>query len=140
VNYLLDTNAVSEWMSPRPDVGVVQWFDEVDEDRTHLSVLTLGELRKGVARLAGGRKRDRLDQWLRGDLPDRFAGRVLPVDSAVADEWGRLTAAAEDAARTVAAVDALIAATAKVYGLQVVTRNVAHFRHTGVEVVSPWLS
>jgi toxin FitB len=138
MSFLLDTNAISEWIKPRPDPGIVAWLDEVDEDRTHLSVITLGELRKGVDRLPRGRRRDRLDRWLTGDLPDRFRGRLLPVDAVVADEWGRLLARAERAGSAVGGSDALIAATAKVHGLQVVTRNVRHFRATGVDVISPW--
>jgi len=140
MSYLLDTNAVSEWVRPRPDPGIVRWLDEVDEDRTYLSVITLGELRKGVDRLADGRRRGRLDQWLTIELPDRFAGRLLSVDAAVAGRWGRLLARAEHTGRAVAAVDALIAATADVHSLKVVTRNVGHFRDAGVEVVSPWLN
>ena len=140
MSYLLDTNAVSEWVKPRPDPGIAAWLDEVDEDRTYLSVITLGELRKGVDRLADGRRRDRLDRWLTGDLPDRFSGRLLPVDAVVADEWGQLLARAECAGSAVGSPDALIAATAKVHGLQVVTRNVRDFRATGVDVISPWQS
>jgi predicted nucleic acid-binding protein len=138
VSYLLDTNAVSEWTKPRPDPGLVQWFDEVDEDRTYLSVITLGELRRGVDRLADGRRRDRLDKWLTNDLPDRFSDRVLLVDAPVADEWGRLLARAETEGRPVAGIDGLIAATAKVHDLQVVTRNVTHFQSTDVTVICPW--
>jgi len=138
VSYLLDTNAVSEWFKPRPDPGVVAWLDQVDEDRTYLSVITLGELRKGVDRLAGGRRRDRLDRWLTGELPERFGGRLLPVDAVVADEWGRLLAGTGNAGSAVDDADALIAATAKVHGLQVVTRNVHHFAAAGVDVISPW--
>ena len=140
MSYLLDTDAVSEWVRPLPDPGIVRWLDEVDEDRTYLSVITLGELRKGVDRLADGRRRHRLERWLTTDLLDRFGGRLLPVDAAIADEWGRVLAAAENAGRAVAAIDALIAATAKVHGLQVVTRNAGHFRDTGVEVLSPWVT
>jgi|SRR5579872_6144112 len=138
MSYLLDTNAVSEWFKPRPDPGVVRWLDEVDEDRTYLSVITLGELRKGVDRLADGRRRDRLDRWLAGELPERFGGRLLSADAVVADEWGRLLASAESAGSAVDHAGALIAATARVHGLQVVTRNVRHFAATGVGVISPW--
>jgi toxin FitB len=79
-----------------------------------------------------------LDNWLTTDLRDRFGDRLLPVDTVVADEWGRLLAQAENAGNRIGGIDALIAATAKVHGLQVVTRNVAHFSHTGVDVISPW--
>jgi toxin FitB len=138
VKFLLDTNAVSEWVKLRPDPGIVQWFDEVDEDRTFLSVITLGELRRGVDRLANGRRRDRLERWLTGDLLDRFSDRVLPVDAPVADEWGRLLARAESAGTAIAGIDGLVAATAKVHNLQVVTCNVRHFRLAGVVVICPW--
>ena len=140
MSYLLDTNAISEWVKPRPDPGIARWLDEVDEDRTYLSVITLGELRKGVDRLADGKRRDRLDDWLTNDLPDRFGDRVLPVDNPIADECGRLLASAETAGTTIGGIDGLIAATAKVHDLQVVTRNVAHFRHTGADIICPWQS
>ena len=138
MRYLLDTNAISEWVKPRPDPGIVRWLDEVDEDRTYLSVIALGGLRQGVDRLAAGRRRNRLEQWLTGEHPDRFGERILPVDAAVADEWGRLLAQAENAGAGVGGMDALISATAKVHGPQAVARGVAHFQHTGVDVISPW--
>jgi toxin FitB len=138
MSYLLDTNAISEWVKPRPDPGIAGWLDEVDEDRTYLSVITLGELRKGIDRLAQGRRRDRLDRWLARELPDRFGERILPVDAVVADEWGRLLARAENSGTAVGGIDALISATAKVHSLQVVTPNVARFQHTGVDVICPW--
>jgi predicted nucleic acid-binding protein len=138
MSYLLDTNAISEWVKPQPDPGIIRWFDEVDEDRTYLSVITLGELRKGIERLARGRRRDRLEQWLTSELPDRFGERMLPFDVAVADEWGRVLAHAEQAGTAVGGIDALIAATGRVHGLQVVTRNVARFRYLGVAAISPW--
>lgn len=138
MSFLLDTTAVSEWVKPRPDKGLVRWLDEVDEDRTYLSVLTLGELRKGVERLAPGVKQERLRRWLGVDLVDRFDGRLLPVDELVADAWGALLARGELAGQVVPAVDGLIAATAQVNGLEVVTRNVAHFVSAGVRAICPW--
>ena len=138
MSYLLDTNAISEWVKPRPNPGIILWLDEVDEDRTYLSVITLGELRKGIDRLPGGRRRDRLDQWLDGELRDRFGDRVLPVDVAVANTWGQLLARAENAGTALGGIDALIAATAIVHDLQVVTRNVGHFQPAGVDVICPW--
>src|ERR1700730_7666880 len=120
MTYLLDTNAISEWVKPRPDPGIVRWLDEVDEDRTYLSVITIGEIRKGLQRLAHGRRRDRLDPWLSHELPWPFGARMLPVDAEVADEWGRLLARAEDAGTSVGGIDGLIAATAKVHQLNAV--------------------
>ncbi|HEY3263437.1 MAG TPA: type II toxin-antitoxin system VapC family toxin [Pseudonocardiaceae bacterium] len=138
MTYLLDTNAISEWVKPRPDPGIVRWLDEVDEDRTYLSVLTIGELRKGIDRLPHGRRHDQLDRWVTTDLPARFGDRMLPVDVTVADEWGRLLAHAEMAGTPIGGVDGLIAATAKVHRLAVVTRDVGHLQHSGVELISPW--
>lgn len=138
MTYLLDTAAVSEWVRPRPDPGVVGWLDEVDEDRTYLSVITIGELRRGVERLPPGRRRDRLATWLDDALVDRFAGRLLPVGREVAETWGRLTAALGKRGRSVGTADTLIAATAEAHQLRVVTRNVSDFEPTGVPVVNPW--
>lgn len=139
MTFLLDTNVVSEWVKPKPDPIVVSWLAEVDEDRVFISVVTLAELRNGVASLATGRWRDRLDAWLSHDLPTRFEGRVLPVDAAIADGWGRITAATKAAGRPIHAMDAFIAATAHVHQLTLVTRNVSDFQSAGTSVFCPWL-
>lgn len=138
MNYLLDTTVVWEWIKPRPDDGVVRWLHEIDEDRTYLSVLTIGEVSTGVERLAEGSRRNRLRRWLAEDLPERFTERLLPVDVAVADRWGRVLASCDVAGTPVGGTDALIAVTGLVHRLCVVTRNIAHFQPTGVDVVSPW--
>lgn len=138
MTYLLDTAMVSEWTKSRPDPGVVRWLDEVDEDRTYLSVVTIAELRHGVERLTAGRRRVALESWLDGELPDRFDGRLLPVEWDVANAWGRLVARLAHRGRPVDAMDALIAATAECHELEVVTRNVSDFEPTGVPVVNPW--
>lgn len=138
--FLLDTNVVSEWVKPSPDVGVVEWLADADEDRTFLSVVTLAELRRGIERLAGGRRRDRLDDWLRNDLPMRFERRILPIDADVADAWGDVVARRETAGRPIGVMDAFIAATAIVHGLAVVTRNTTDFDATVAEIVNPWSS
>jgi toxin FitB len=88
VNFLLDTNVVSEWAKPRPNPDVVRWLADVDEDRVFLSVVTLAELRYGVEKLPAGARRTRLDAWLRGELRERFEGRILAVDEAVAEQMG----------------------------------------------------
>jgi predicted nucleic acid-binding protein len=138
MSYLLDTATVSEWTKPRPDPGVVRWLDEVDEDRTYLSVVTVAELRRGTERLATGRRRAALESWLDGELLNRFEDRLLPVERDIAHAWGRLAARLERRGRKAGAMDMMIAATAECRDLQVVTRNVADFEPTGVGVVNPW--
>ena len=138
MSYLLDTNVVSEWTKVRPHAGVVSWLHEVDEDRVFLSVITLAELRYGVDRLPTGTRRGILDAWLANELPLRFESRILPIDSAVADASGRLTAQAEARGRTLSAMDALIAGTAVVHGLTVVTRDTGDFEIAVKSVLNPW--
>lgn len=138
MSFLVDTNVVSEWVRPRPDAGVVGWLAEADEDRVFISIVTLAELRYGIDRMATGQRRRRLDAWLSNELPLRFEGRVLPVDAAIADAWGRLTALREASGRPLAAMDAFIAATVEVHGLTLVTRNVSDFDRTVRAVVNPW--
>src|SRR5580693_4652155 len=99
MNFLLDTNAVSEWVKPRPNPGVIRWMESADEDRVFLSVISLAELRYGAERMAAGARRHRIEEWLRDDLPIRFEGRILPVDHHVAEVWGRTVARAESAGR-----------------------------------------
>lgn len=114
------------------------WLDEQPEEMLYLSVLTLGEIRKGIARLPDGTKRRRLAQWLEHDLRERFAGRILPVDEDAADLWGRLQAAAEGRGWPFPTLDCQIAATAMVHGLTLVTRNTNDFDITGLELFDPW--
>lgn len=139
MSFLLDTNVVSEWVRPRPDPGVVAWLAEVDEDRVFVSVVTLAELRYGVERMAEGRRRRRIDAWLRQELPLRFEGRVLGIDEAVAEAWGRAVARREAMGLPIGAMDAFIAAIAEVHDLVVVTRNEADFRSAAKSVVNPWM-
>ena len=138
MNFLLDTNVVSESTKPRPNPGVVAWMAAVDEDSVFLSVITLTELRYGVERLAQGRRRKQLDRWLEQDLPLRFEGRILPIDALVADTCGRLVARTESQGRPIEARDAFIAATAQVHQLTLVTRNVSHFETTVKSILTPW--
>jgi toxin FitB len=138
LNYLLDTNLISEWIKPEPNSGVVTWMSEVDEDRLFISVVTLAELRRGIDRLAAGRRRDRLDSWLQHDLPDRFGERVLPINIDVADKWGRIVTKCEELGRPIGVMDAFIAATASAHELAVVTRNESDFESAVASVVNPW--
>ena len=93
MNFLLDTNIVSEWTRPRPDPGVVTWLAEADEDRVFISVVTLAELRHGIERMPDGARRARLDAWLSEQMKPRFEARILPVDEATAEIWGRVMGA-----------------------------------------------
>ncbi len=138
MTFLLDTNVISEWTRPVPDPGVVQWLSKVNEDDTHLSVVTLAEVRRGIERLPEGARRRRLVAWVDRDLKDRFAGRILGVDAAVADAWGRLVAGRERVGRPIGAMDGFIAATAQVHQLTVVTRNVHDFDLVLDRIVDPW--
>ena len=87
MSYLLDTNVISEWVKPKPHAGVIRWLAEADEDRVFISVISIAEIRRGLERMAKGRRRERIAAWLWEDLPARFEGRILPVDLAVAQEW-----------------------------------------------------
>lgn len=138
MSFLLDTNIVSEWTKPRPNAGVVDWLARVDEDEVFLSVVTFAELRHGIERLAPGARRRRLDEWLRAELPLRFDTRIVGVDGAIADEWGRLVARREARGQPFHAMDALIAATAQVHDLTLVTRNTADFEASGPSLLNPW--
>jgi predicted nucleic acid-binding protein len=138
MNYLLDTSAVSEVVKPHPDSAVVEWLAQADEETLFLSVLTIGELEKGIGRLADGKRRTRLHAWVRRDLVGRFAGRLLPVDLRVADRWGALAGESERKGLPLPVMDSLIAATCLVHGLTAVTRNRADFERCGVECLSPW--
>jgi toxin FitB len=135
--WLIDTNIVSEWVKPRPDARIAGWLDEVDEDLIFLSVVSLAEIRFGVERLAPGRRRSRLDQWLRAELPERFEGRIVRVDGQVADACGRLLARARQAGRGLGAMDALIGATCLACDLVLATRNLGDFDGLGIELHAP---
>ena len=112
-------------------------MESADEDRIFISVISFAELRYGVERMAAGRRRSRLEQWLRHELPLRFENRVLPVDANVAEAWGRTVSRNEAAGRLMGAMDAFLAATAETHGLALVTRNVADFPLLK-SVVNPW--
>ena len=136
--FLLDTNFISELVRPRPEPRVMGWLDSVDESLLYLSVLTLGEIRKGLAGLSHGKRRLHLESWLDVELQTRFSGRTLPVDAAVANRWGLLAAQAKSRGRPLPVIDGLLAATALQYNLTVVSRNASDFANTRVPVINPW--
>jgi len=133
LSFLLDTNVVSEIRRGR-DPNVRAWAEAVEDVELYLSVLTLGEIRKGVELLRGRdpEQAEVFARWLH-DLRARFAERILAIEVRIAEEWGRLNAAA-----TRNTVDSLIATTARVHGLIVVTRNTSDFEGCGVSLLNPW--
>jgi toxin FitB len=135
VSYLIDTNVLSELRRKAPNRAVLRWFSDRPTSSLFLSVLTLGELRKGVETMADAARRQRLTDWLETDLPAFFTGRILGIDAAVADRWGRMLAAA---GRPLPAIDSLLAATAAQHGLVLVTRNVRDVAGLGAQVFDPW--
>jgi predicted nucleic acid-binding protein len=138
MNFLLDTNAVSEWAKPRPNPGLIGWMESADEDRIFISVVSLAELRYGVERMAAGRRRSSLEQWLQRDLPLRFESRILPIDTNVADAWGKTVSQNEAAGRPIGAMDAFLAATAEIHQMTLVTRNVTDFPLLKA-ILNPWV-
>jgi len=136
--YLLDTNCISELVRLKPEPRVMAWMQAAEETLLYLSVLTLGEIRKGLAALSQGRRRTHLETWLEIELGARFAGRILPIDVPVADRWGLLAATAKKEGKTLSTIDGLLAATALHHNLTVVSRNVSDFADTRVQVLNPW--
>jgi len=139
VSWLLDTCVVSELVRPRPKASVVRWVLECDEDELFLSVITIGELEKGIARLPDSPKRIALEQWVRRELADRFRDRLLAVDSGVAARWGALVGASEARGQPLPVIDSLIAATSLQHDFTVVTRNTDDLERCGARCFNPWI-
>jgi predicted nucleic acid-binding protein len=137
VSFLVDTNVISEITKPRPDPRVIAFLHETDEDRLFISVITLGELRRGVALKAQGKAKSALDAWLRADLRERFSGRIIDITAPVADEWGELMANAERRGIALHVMDGFLAATARTHEKTLVTRNVKDFTPFGLQLLNP---
>jgi len=135
MSYLLDTNVISETIRPRQHKQVIAWLEQIPAEALFISVLTLGEIRKGIEKLTEKKRREKLRLWLEHELTAWFGRRVLPIDLAVADRWGRLLA---ELGRPVPSIDSLIAATALHHELRLVTRNAKDFDYPGLEVINPW--
>ncbi len=138
MRYLLDTMVLSEARKARADARVIAWLERTPEDDVNISVLTLGEIERGIVRLGDAAARDRLRAWVENDLRPRFGERLLDVDAAVASTWGRISGDAARTGRTVPVIDGLLVATALRHGLTLVTRNGVHTEGLGVDVVDPW--
>lgn len=135
---LLDTCVISELISKRPNPKVVEYVDSLDLEDVYLSVITIGEIVKGIEKLSKSRRKQDLQAWLKDDLLVRFEGNIVALDTDVLIEWGTLTARLESAGRTMPAIDSLIAATALSKKMTLVTRNVSDFEETNVDILNPW--
>ncbi len=138
MNYLLDTCVISELVARQPEPKVINWLDMLENERVYLSVITIGEIKRGIEKLPESARRQMLADWLGSDLLLRFQGRILAVDTAVMLRWGELVAKMEGMGRPLPAIDSLIAALALTHNLHLVTRNEKDFQGTGVIVVNPW--
>ena len=137
MNILLDTCVISELIKPAPYALVLAWTADTPEGCCFLCAITLGEVMGGVSRLPAGKRRSRLEAWFEGLLA-RYESRIIPVDAAVAREWGRLAGELARRGAPTSMADGLIAATAIVHGLRLATRNIADFKPFGVQLVDPW--
>ena len=135
MSYLVDTNVLSELRRKQPSARVVEWFEQRPATTLYLSVLTLGEIRKGIDQVADKKRKHQLQDWLEAELPAFFTGRILPVDLQVADRWGRLLA---NSSRSLPAIDSLLAATALEHDMTLVTRNEKDFSGLPLTVINPW--
>jgi predicted nucleic acid-binding protein len=138
MNYLLDTNVISELISKQPNKKVVEWLDRLDPNTVYLSVITIGEIRKGIEKLPYSKRKEKVREWLETDLLLRFQGRILEITIEVMLVWGTLTGRLENEGRPIMAIDSLIAAIALHGNYCLVTRNEFDFRHTGLTIINPW--
>ncbi|MDA8158599.1 MAG: type II toxin-antitoxin system VapC family toxin [Deltaproteobacteria bacterium] len=138
--YLLDTCVISEIAKPKPNKDVILWLTENDEDNFYLSVLTFGELYKGVSKLRDSKKKELLYDWVENELKNRFKNKILDIDFVIAEIWGNIEGKAESNGIVLPSIDALIASTGIAYDLTVVTRNTSDMERTGVKLLNPWVS
>ena len=139
MNYLLDTCVISELMKKNPDTNVLRWISEVEENSLNLSVLTFGEIHKGIEKLPQGKKKEQLHKWVNSDLRERFKNRIINLDLVVATKWGEIQGKAELAGKPMSLIDGLISATGIANDLIVVTRNTKDMEQSGVSLLNPWL-
>ena len=136
MSYLLDTNIISELVKKTPHESVLKWVDTIDNEKLYISVITLGEIRKGVSGIKNPERQEKISHWLEVELPAYFEERILNIDTKVADMWGRFQS--NQKGHILPAIDGLIAATAHVHSLTLVTRNTKDFIQTAIEMLNPW--
>lgn len=138
MNFLLDTNVISELVKPSPDPRVWQWVDVVPDSQMFISAITVGEIVRGIEQLPASARRTRYELWFEHEILARYADRILVLDRAVMLRWGALMAALTARGRVLPAFDSLLAATTLAHDMRLVTRNTQHFAETGVQLVNPW--
>lgn len=138
MKYLLDTNVISELIAKQPNSQVVEWIDQLDINNVYLSVITIGELSKGIEKLPDSQRKQTLHDWLNNDLLPRFSSHILTLDVEVMLTWGKLTGRLERLGRPLPAIDSLIAALALHHNCSLVTRNENDFKETDVTIINPW--
>lgn len=138
MKYLLDTNVISELVAKQPASKVIDWLDNTDDSLIYLSVITIGEIKKGIERLPDSKHRTKLGDWLRDELLVRFQGHIVSLEIETMLTWGILTTMLEQKGRKLPAMDSLVAAIALQGQFVLVTRNEADFIDTGVTILNPW--
>jgi len=138
MKYLIDTNVISELIARQPNPKVVGWIDQLDPEMVYLSVITIGEIRKGIEKLPAAKRKDAIKQWLESDLLVRFEGRIVAITVQTMLQWGELMARLERKGKPMGAIDSLIAATALEGQYVLATRNAEDFQNTDVSVINPW--
>ncbi|MFN0118647.1 MAG: type II toxin-antitoxin system VapC family toxin [Elusimicrobiota bacterium] len=136
--FLIDTNVISELIKSTPKDSVIDWIKKTPEELLYLSVLTIGEIRKGASRIPSSRRRVEIESWIETDLIYRFEKRVLPITYDIVDRWGQLDAFMESKGSLVCVIDGLLVATAFHHHLTLVTRNTKDIEKTGIEFFDPW--
>ncbi len=138
MKYLLDTCVISEVIKQKPNKKVILWLQKQEEENLHLSVLTFGEIEKGIEKSANEDRKKRLRLWVEEDLKQRFGGRILPIDMQVASRWGEVQGKSEIIGKSLPTIDGLIAVTGLVNNCVVVTRNISDMQQSSVELFNPW--
>jgi predicted nucleic acid-binding protein len=138
MKYLLDTCVISELVTKKPNQAVVAWIDSIEQDNVFLSVITIGEISKGINKLPDSKKKITLENWLHDDLLIRFEGRIVSINSEVMLTWGKMVGTAESKGRKISAIYSLIAAIVLHGNFNLVARNDNDFHDLGITVINPW--
>jgi len=140
MKYLLDTCVISEVIKPRANKNVISWFQNQDEENLYLSVLTFGEIEKGIEKLTDKIRKKKLQLWVENDLKKRFKGRIIPINIDVSVKWGAIQGHAELQGKPMPAIDGLIAVSGLVHNCIVVTRNISDMELSTAALFNPWLT